>query len=142
MTTGSQNTAMDTWAGRRITSGIENTTVGTFALLNDSPGSQNTAIGKNTLAGLLSGNPNVAMGYYAGRWISGGSTPNTISNSSIFIGDNTRPLGNNQTNQMVVGAALTGLGSNTAIYGNSSITYSHIAGNLLTGPPPTWPMRS
>ena len=133
LTTGDQNTAIGTWAGTQMTSGSDNTAVGTFALSSDSSGSGNTAIGRNAIAGIVSGNSNVALGYYAGRWITGGSTSNSIANTSIYIGSNTRASASNQTNQIVIGDALTGLGSNTTIIGNASTTQTHLNGSLTVG---------
>ena len=130
---GDRNTIIGFQAGINIRGGNDNTAMGTYALYSDTSGSQNVGIGRNALVDNTWGGNNVALGYYAGRWISGGSVGATIVNNSILIGSLTKPLANNQTNQMVIGDNLTGLGSNTAIYGNSSITYSHIAGNLLTG---------
>jgi len=73
------------------------------------------------------------IGYYAGRYITGGVTEQTLTNLSIFIGDNTKALANNQTNQIVIGSSATGLGSNTTVLGNASTVTTAIYGDLLLG---------
>jgi len=71
------------------------------------------------------------VGYQAGRYISGGSSSNGASSTSLYLGAETKALASGGTNEIVLGYDTTGFGSNTAAYGNSSIT-SHIfqAGNV------------
>ena len=74
------------------------------------------------------------MGYNAGRYISGGSVANATSTNSVYLGYDTRALASGDTNEIVIGASTTGFGSNTAAYGNSSMT-KHIfqKGNVGIG---------
>jgi len=79
------------------------------------------------------GDNNIAFGLSAGRFIADGSTSNAITNNSIFIGRNTRALGDNQTNQIVIGNLAIGLGSNTVVLGDTNITTTALRGNVGIG---------
>ena len=116
-----------------LTSGINNAGIGENSLYSLVTGDGNTAFGRSALTNINNSSNNVAVGYNAGRYISDGTTPNAISNTSIYIGNATKANANNQTNQIVVGYDATGNGSNRAVYGNSSITDSRVYGNLLLG---------
>jgi hypothetical protein len=61
------------------------------------------------------------------------STANTVTSNSVFLGYNTKALADSQTNQIVIGDTAVGLGSNTAILGNSSITKTQLQGNVGIG---------
>lgn len=102
---------------------------GVFSSLTS--GSNDVGIGTNSFLNLVSGSDLVSVGHNAGRFISGGSVSTTIANSSIFIGSETRPLADNQSNQIVIGHNVTGLGSNTISIGNLSTLLSSIRGRLL-----------
>jgi hypothetical protein len=115
-TTGNQHTFIGTAAGQSNTTGVENTFIGTAAGVNNTTGSNNVCLGRS-----------------AGRFISDGTTSNTITDNSIYIGHTTKALANNQTNQIVIGYNSTGLGSNTTVLGNSSTVTTAIYGNLLLG---------
>ena len=77
-------------------------------------GNRNVAIGPDALYANYSGSNNIAIGK-----LSGVLQPNQgISENpeqSIFIGENTKPNADNQTNQIVIGYNATGKGSNTAV---------------------------
>ena len=96
-------------------------------------GSFNTYVGAQSGWNQTTGANNVFLGDRAGDKISGGSTNLTIANNSILIGQNTKALADNQTNQIVIGYDETGLGSNTTIIGNSSTVTTAIRGRVLIG---------
>jgi hypothetical protein len=75
----------------------------------------------------------VALGTNSGRYIANGSTVNAVATNSIFIGGITKALDTAQTNQIVIGYDATGLGSNTAVLGNASITTTALRGNVGVG---------
>ena len=132
ITQGYLNTAIGINTLSAITTDNDNTAIGASSL-NVLTGGQfnNTAVGSTSLSNLTTGSNNIAIGWKAGFTITGGSTANAISNSSIFIGSDTKALASNQTNQIVIGHNTVGLGSNTTILGNSSTTFTSIpAGNL------------
>jgi hypothetical protein len=113
--------------------GTRNVAIGTSSMRQNSTGSDNTSVGANSFGGITSGSNNIALGRLAGRWITGGAIGNTICNNSIFIGQNTKALADNQNNQIVIGYDETGLGSNTTIIGNSSTTLTALRGSLISG---------
>lgn len=110
-----------------------NTAVGFSALNFNTTGGTNTAIGSTSLLNLNSGSSNTALGRNSGRYIADASTSLTIATQSIFIGAESRPLANSQTNQIVIGYDAIGLGSNSVVLGNSSITLTALRGNVLIG---------
>jgi hypothetical protein len=115
-TTGGNNAFFGTSSGLGNTTGVGNSFFGENAALNNTTGSQNSFFGRN-----------------AGRFISDGTTANTIANDSVFIGAATRANANNQTNQIVIGNSAIGLGSNTTVLGNTSTTFGRWYGSLLLG---------
>jgi len=130
-TTGNFNVALGSNALGLNTVGSLNTAVGVDALYSNKGNFSNTAVGAAALTALGGpGNNNTALGDRAGRFISGGLIDHTTSSNSTFIGQNTQPLGDNQTNQIVIGYAAIGLGSNTTVIGNPSTTRALIFGNL------------
>jgi hypothetical protein len=132
-TTGGSNTFIGQAAGGANTVGSSNQFFGINAGLNNTTGGENTAVGSAAGLNNSTGNNNVFLGRNAGRYISDGTTSNTITDNSIYIGHTTKALANNQTNQIVIGNSSTGLGSNTTVLGNSSTVTTAIYGNLLLG---------
>jgi hypothetical protein len=106
--------------------------VGYQALYSNTIGGSNTAIGWQALYSNTTGGSNVAIGREAGQKISNGSNQ-TITNNSIFIGQNTRALANNQTNQIVIGNAAIGVGSNSVVLGNDNIIKTILKGDVGIG---------
>ena len=126
---GKRNTAIgDNVLGSAI--GDENTAVGRWSMLNTTSGKQNSAFGTQSLINILSTDLNVGMGYRAGMFIAGGAVANTISNTSIYIGANTKALADGGDNEIVIGDSVTGLGSNTVVIGNDSITKTILRGDV------------
>jgi len=116
------------------TTGNSNTSIGNLSLSVNTIGTDNTAIGSTSLYNLIGASSfNTSIGRSAGRYISDGVTNLTLSNNSVFIGSQTYPLANNQTNQTVIGNSAIGLGSNTTVLGNSSTSFGRWWGNLLLG---------
>jgi hypothetical protein len=126
-TTGISNTANGFNALRNNTTGGNNTANGVNALLNNSTGVSNHAGGVNALFNNTTGNNNTANGVSAGRFIGDGGNA-TIVNNSVFFGFETKPLGNSQTNQIVIGSTAIGAGSNTVTLGNTAITNTILRG--------------
>ena len=132
-TTGSNNIAIGLDALKSNTTSSGSIAVGRDALRN-STGGNNVGLGQNSMLALLTGVSNFAMGVNAGRFIgSSGTTPLTISNNSIFLGFNTRALVDNSDNEIVIGASAIGKGSNTVQIGNTSITHTHLQGQVIVG---------
>jgi hypothetical protein len=115
---------------RENTTGSRNTAHGFSALFGNTTGAANTANGYLALYYNTTGGGNTALGGSAGAYITDGVTANTVNSNSVFLGNRTKALADNQTNQIVIGYDATGLGSNTAILGNSSITTTRLQGGI------------
>jgi hypothetical protein len=99
-------------------------------LFYNTTGTSNTAIGASSLFYNTTGTSNTAIGVQAGTFdIS--VTGVTNSNTSIFIGDQTKPQGTNQSNQIVIGYGATGNGSNSVTLGNDDITRTYLKGSVV-----------
>jgi len=132
-TTGNNNSFLGYQAGFTASTGSQNTFLGTRSGYLTTTGSNNTFLGYESGYGNTTGSGNVFLGHDAGRYIANGSTVNTTSTSSILIGLNSKVLADGQTNQLVVGHAVTGLGSNTSVFGNTATVFGRWYGNLLLG---------
>lgn len=147
-TTGLQNTASGATALRNNTTGQSNVANGFTALHNNTTGGANSAIGLsagyfntsgnfNTSCGYQSllnnttGANNTAIGSSSGSFNSNGSG-NTTGSNSVFLGFDTRSLNSGQTNQIVIGHSAIGIGSNSVVLGNDSITKTLLRGNVST----------
>lgn len=131
-TTGNANTALGAYTLVNNISGSNNTAVGQQAMYSNT-GSSNTALGDTALYAITSGASNVGLGFSAGRYIANGSTANQTSGTSVYLGASTKSLASGDANEIVIGYNAIGLGSNTAILGNSSITTTALRGNVGIG---------
>jgi len=131
-TSGINNTAIGFAALFQNTVGVGNVAVGLQSLYVNTNGNTNTAVGIQSFNSLSSGSSNLALGNSSGQKISDGNVL-TSSTSSIFIGRDTRANANSQTNQIVIGEAAIGLGSNTVVIGNDSIATTALKGSVLVG---------
>ena len=125
-----------------------NTALGINALNNITTSTINVAIGANAGAALSAGIGNTIVGALAASNITGSSSSNVIigkdagnllvsgsnnngSNFHILIGEDARSFAS--SNEIVIGYQARGLGNNRTVIGNSSITSTWLAGNLLLG---------
>jgi len=113
------------------TIGTQNTALSQFALFSNTTGNQNTAVGVRAIQDNIGGSLNVGLGYQAGRFLTDGTTVVTTTNQSVFIGALSKALADSQTNQIVIGYNAFGLGSNSVVLGNSSVTLTALRGNVL-----------
>jgi hypothetical protein len=51
----------------------------------------------------------------------------------LYLGSNTKASANGTDNEIVIGASAIGLGSNTVVLGNTSITHTALRGNVGVG---------
>ncbi len=109
-----------------------NTGTGNAALATNSSGINNSAFGSGALATISSGSNNASFGYLAGGFDAGGN-PLTNINSGIFIGSNSKAATDGDTNEIVIGTNVTGLGSNTVIIGDTNITKTALNGKVGIG---------
>jgi hypothetical protein len=136
-TTGSNNLAFGGYTLYSNTTGSNNTGIGSGALQSNITGQYNLALGQSSLITNTSGSFNVAIGISAGYLTTSGLSA-TGSNNSIFIGYDTRPELNNQTNQIVIGHGATGSGSNSVTLGASTITKTQLRGTINIGNVPQY----
>ena len=126
-TSGYYNTATGMGALQSNTTGYSNTANGTHALVYNTTGYSNTANGLQALYFNTAGYYNTANGMNAGVFTSTGGN-NITSNSSVYLGYDTRALADGDTNEIVIGVSAVGNGSNTVTLGNSSITKTYLKG--------------
>ena len=136
-TTGSNNLALGGYTLYNNTIGSNNTAIGSGALQSNIAGQYNLALGQSSLITNIDGSFNVAVGYSAGYLTTSGASA-TGSNNSIFIGYDTRPQLNNQTNQIVIGHGATGSGTNSVTLGASTITKTQLRGTINIGNVPQY----
>ena len=129
--TGGQNAAFGNNALYSNTNNY-NTGIGYNSGYNTTSGNQNVYLGYESGSNNTTGGGNVALGSSAGRILSTGGNL-TIANASIFIGYLTKSLANNQTNEIVIGDSAIGLGSNSVVLGNDSITKTALKGQIAIG---------
>ena len=132
-TSGANNSAFGSNALLNNTSGTNNSSFGQNALVNNTSGSANNSFGAVSLERITSGSRNIAIGFGAARFIADGTSDASTIDNSIIIGYNSRVLANSQTNQIVIGYDVTGLGSNTTVLGNTSTTLTALYGAVITG---------
>ena len=92
---------------------------------------------------LHTGANNTAVGYQAGRYISNGSTVNSWSTNSTYLGMNAYPLADGDVNETVLGYGAVGNGSNTVTIGGTGTTGTIIPyGNVGIGTTsPNYPLE-
>jgi hypothetical protein len=130
--TADYNSAFGYQALSSNTSGSYNLALGSFALSSNTTGYFSTAVGVSSLYS-NNGNYNVALGYNAGRFITNGSTANSTGFASLFLGYNTKALANGDNNEIVIGYDATGIGTDTVVLGNDSITKTALKGSVGIG---------
>jgi len=131
-TSGFSNTAIGYYSMVSNETGNRNTALGLQSLYVNTSGNDNTAIGYQSLRASITGNNNTAIGYDAGRYTNTGAN-NTDGDNSVFIGYDSRPLADSQSNQIVIGYDAIGLGTNSVVLGNGSITKTRLQGDVGIG---------
>ncbi len=89
-------------------------------------GSNNVAIGNGTLAALTTGTNNTTIGLNAGTTI-------TTGTDNVYVGAGAAASAVGVSNEIVIGSGTTGLGSNSAVLGNSNIATTILRGNVGIG---------
>jgi hypothetical protein len=132
-TTGNFNNGFGTNTLLSCSVGANNVAVGSSVMRNLTSGSNNTGIGSSALLNIITGSGNVAVGSNAGRYFGTGTSANSEASSSVFLGRNTRANASGESNQIVIGFDALGLGSNTVVLGNDSITRTALKGSVSIG---------
>ena len=115
------------------TIGMSNAALGTFCLYSNTDGYSNLALGHAAGSLNTTGHTNVFLGHHAGRVIANGSTDNATSNTSLYLGADTKALADGGANEIVVGYNAIGAGSNTVVLGNTSIVTTILRGSVGLG---------
>jgi len=131
--TGTYNTATGYNSMMTNDSGSLNAAYGGASLRYNTSGGDNVAIGADSLQGNTTGSRNSALGRHSGRYIADGATANQTSTDSVYLGYNTKALASGDTNEIVVGSGTIGNGSNTATWGNTSVTDHFFSGDVNIG---------
>jgi len=136
-TSGQQNVGVGHSTLSANTTGGYNNTLGAFTLQQNTTGVNNIAIGSSSLNINTTGSNNIGIGSQAGSFdISSNGV--TSSNTSIFIGSDTKPNSINQSNQIIIGHGATGSGSNSVTLGASTITKTQLRGTINIGNVPQY----
>ena len=123
---GSFNTAIGSGALKDQTAGQGNTAIGFDSLNNKEASNFNTAVGYKSLFNISTGFKNIGIGDNVGLALSTGAR-------NILIGSNANVLNNNDNNSIVIGESAVGVGSNTTVIGNNSISKAILYGNVGIG---------
>jgi hypothetical protein len=115
-----------------LNDGLNNVCAGSGSGINNTTGNQNSFVGIEAGFNNTTGSNNIAIGFQAGKVTFTGN-PNQIGTNSLFIGTDTRPLSNGNTNQIVIGHNALGRGSNTVVLGNDSIVKTILKGDVGIG---------
>ena len=141
--TGSDNVAIGNQAlygangttgeGESANKGSFNVAVGSLAH-NSSNDSYNVAIGYKSFQYHVTGSNNVAIGSQTARiTVSGGPDNFTHGNNSVYIGASIKPYVNDAENETLIGSGTEGIGENSVVIGNSSVTTTILKGNVGIG---------
>ena len=128
--TGTYNTAVGYSSLVACTSGNFNTACGCCTLLASTTGAEDTAFGGYALANTTTGSYLTALGWQAGRYVQNSGTNNVNSLNSTYLGANTYPAADGDTNETVIGYNAVGLGSNTIQLGNNAVLTVGTSGAL------------
>lgn len=118
-TSGSYNQGFGYGALLNNTTGNYNSGLGYYSLYGNTIGNQNTSVGDYSMYSNTTGSNNVAIGHLAGYGPDPGNLANTTGSNNIFIG--------------YLSSGVSGTDSNRTFIGNSLITSTWLAGNLLLG---------
>ncbi|MBT3293530.1 hypothetical protein HN378_04985, partial [Candidatus Peregrinibacteria bacterium] len=129
---GNYNTALGGYA-LRYTTGHNNSAIGYTSLMSNTSGANNVAQGFGSLYENITGSSNVAIGYNAGRFASDSATGNETTGNSTYVGYYTKSSTGNVTNENVFGYNAIGIGSNSVVLGNDSVTTTALKGNVGIG---------
>ena len=136
-------------AGKSVTTGTANTvvgvafgsatTAGSCSILGDLAGYTITTGGYNTIIGaqagmfITTGSENVILGSNCGRYLNDNSTQLLNPTKCVYIGGNAKGFSSDETNSIVIGNDALGIGSNSVVLGNDSITKTALKGNVGIG---------
>lgn len=124
--TGSNNVSVGYESMSTNTVGIDNVSLGSYSLYSLYIGDRNVSIGADSSNYLTIGYYNIGIGWRSLFNL-------TEGNENIGIGGNTTLFNDLDSNSIVIGHNAVGLGSNTIVFGNTSITTTILRGNIGIG---------
>lgn len=135
------NTGIGVNVMQNLTTGMDNFAGGINALQLIEGGSENAAVGHGSLQHVIGhgtfedgdGHRNTAAGDMAGRLLND-LAEKTGGKASVYVGARTTSLSNNVINENVFGYEAKGRGTNTASYGNDSISGHYFNGGPIMSP--------
>jgi hypothetical protein len=104
--------------------------IGQNALSNSSNGNYNVVMGHESLGSAIDSSSNVVIGYHAGLYDVAAGSVDYLYNS-VCIGTEASfygPYGDN--NSIAIGYSARGMGDNSAVFGNDSITNTYLKGTV------------
>ena len=125
-TTGTANIALGLDSLFLNTEGHSNISLGSQSALNNSTGDNNIAIGQSSLYNNTEGNANIAIGYSA-------INNATTGGYNVNLGNFTTLANATDTNSIIIGNSVTGLGSDTMVLGSNTTSLSRIKGAVAIG---------
>jgi len=141
--TGSDNVAIGNQAlygsngttgeGDTANNGSFNVAIGSLSH-NSNNDSYNVAIGYKSFENHVTGSNNVAIGSQTARITVSGGPDNFIhGNNSVYIGASVKPYVNDAENEILIGSGTEGIGPNSVVLGNNSVTTTILKGNVGIG---------
>jgi hypothetical protein len=127
--TGGSNSAFGWQTLAGVTSGANNTAYGYSSAKAITTATNVTSVGAQAGALITTGGGWTVLGSLAGRYKVGTTDALTATTNSLFVGSSTKGT-ESAINEIVVGTAAEGKGSNTAVWGNTSITNHYMAGSI------------
>jgi hypothetical protein len=124
--TGSYNVSIGYESMSTNTVAIENISLGSYSLNSLSIGDRNVSIGADSSNYLTLGYYNIGIGYRSLFNL-------TEGDQNIAIGSNTTLFNDLDSNSIVIGHNAVGIGSNTIVFGNTSITKTILRANVGIG---------
>lgn len=132
-TTNGYWTAVGASAGASSTTGQSWEAFGFFAGRLNTTGNYWNAIGSNAGENNTGGSNWIAIGYGAARYYSGGTTAASSFSNGVYIGKTAKVGAAGAQNEIVIGYEAEGIGSNSVVLGNDSITTTVLKGNVGIG---------
>ena len=124
------NTFLGQSAGQSNTTGHRNTFIGQSAGQSNTTGYYNTFIGLSAGQSNTTGHRNTFIGQSAGQYQADGTTALESAQNSIYLGCNAKGYNKSDDNSIVIGFNAVGIGANTVVLGNDSITTTALKGDV------------
>lgn len=119
LTTGKENVCFGYGSLAANISANNNSAVG-YGALNAATAANGTAVGSTACFNITSGAGNTCLGQAAGQFFGTSFGSNVTSSQSVYVGNLSAAKANGDTQEVIVGANLVGLGSNSVAVGGGT----------------------